>query len=114
ILAAVIALIPEVRDPSLRAQLGRVASQLGLQAPLPRLYPIRVPNRSNRWQPLYELSDLVLEGFGVRFDPRKFLRAPGFVMDTWRVWQDLVGLGLRIGSPPGQVRLQSRSHLGIG
>jgi 5-methylcytosine-specific restriction enzyme subunit McrC len=109
-----LALSPEVTDPTLRNQLGRILERLGYQPSPPSRLPSRVPTRSASWQSLYEISCLVLEGFGVTFDPRRLIGAPGFVMDTWRVWQDLVGLGLRIGSPPGHVHLQARTTLGIG
>jgi 5-methylcytosine-specific restriction endonuclease McrBC regulatory subunit McrC len=111
--AAACTLIPEVTDPSLRAQLARVSHQLGEQDRPPRRLPLRVPSRSARWQTVYELAIMVLEGFGVVFDPRKLFRAPGFLMDTWRVWQDLVALGLRLGIPSGHLRLQHRSQLGV-
>jgi 5-methylcytosine-specific restriction enzyme subunit McrC len=111
---AVLTLTSEVTDPALRGQLGRVLEHVGYQKATPRRIPARLPSRSGSWQSLYEVSRLVLEGFGVSFNPRRIVGAPGFVVDTWRVWQDLVGLGLRIGAPPGHVQLQARTTLGTG
>jgi 5-methylcytosine-specific restriction enzyme subunit McrC len=94
--AAALALVPEVRDGDTRKHLERLVRNLGSQtvdrdAGRRR----RLPGRSRCWQPAYDLSCDVLDGFGMRFGDGSAL-APGFLLDTWRAWQDLVGMALRV------------------
>lgn len=92
--AAVVNLIPLVRDPETLAMLQRVSSLLGPQDSVRRLQERRLPSRSRRWQSTYDLALDVLRGFGLTFNGGSAL-APGFVLDTWRVWEDLVTIAMR-------------------
>jgi hypothetical protein len=97
--AAVVELLPEVRDSETRKQLSRVYEALAPQRQATQRHrPRTVPTRARAWQPLYDLSRQVVEGFGIHLE-RGGLSAPGFVMNTWRCWEDLVFLGARAGVP---------------
>jgi hypothetical protein len=54
----------------------------------------RLPARSRRWQSTYDLSIDVLRGLGLSYLTGYSL-APGYIADTWRIWEDLVTLALR-------------------
>ena len=71
----------------------------------------RVPGRYARWQDLYDLAIAVREGLGMQLGPNGGLRAPGFVLNTERGWEDLLtlaftsqgsSLGARV-KPPGRL-----------
>jgi len=96
--AAVVELLPEVRDSETRKQLSRVYDALAPQRQASQRHrPRTVPTRARVWQPLYDLSRQVADGFGLHLE-RGGLSAPGFVMNTWRCWEDLVFLGARAGA----------------
>ena len=100
-----------VSDVETRARLQRVAQDLERQTPPTRLSNRRLPSRARSWQPAYDLAVDILRGFGGTFDP-KHLSAPGYVVKTWQVWEDLVSLGLRLGFGPSELYLQRRYRLG--
>jgi hypothetical protein len=105
--------LPHVSDAGLSARLARMQMRLGEQPPLtPRaLARSRVPSRFRSWQPLYDLSREVIRNSGVSLQPGAF-NAPGFVVNTWRVWEDLLAAGLRIGVKGAAVKVQLRARLG--
>ena len=100
-----------VPDAETRARLERVVLHLPQQARPTHLKGQRLPSRSRSWQPTYDLSRDILKGFGGGYDPKNGL-APGFVVHTWRVWEDLVSLSLRTAFGGHNVSLQSRHRLG--
>lgn len=105
-------LLPEVTDGDTSKQLERVVHQLGHQLPGRHVGRHRVlPGRARRWQPAHDLACDVLAGFGVRFGEAN-TRAPGFLVDTWRAWQDLVTLAIRIGLPNAKPVAQAPFRLG--
>ena len=53
----------------------------------------------------------ILAGFGGTLDPRN-LAAPGFVVKTGRIWEDLISLALRLGFPTEDVSVQPMYRLG--
>ena len=110
--AAATALIPDVKDAETRLCLERVARQFGAQATGPDVGRQRLlPGRSRSWQAVYDLSCDVLEGFGVRYGTGASI-APGYLLDTWRAWQDLMGMGLRLALAGILVRSQASHRLG--
>jgi hypothetical protein len=110
--SAVRVILPEVRNIDTRRQLTRVYEALHPQVKRPRESRTGVlPNRHRRWQPLFDLSRRVLDGFGMNLSPDK-LNAPGFVMETWRAWEDLVLLGVRAGLRDEVVSGQQQHLLG--
>lgn len=108
---AILDLVPEVRDPELRATLDRIAQILAPQGRPRRAEDRRLPNRSRRWQTTYDLAVDVLRGFGLSYASGAAL-APGYVLTTWRVWEDLLGLALRLSVGGSLVRTQHSFVLG--
>lgn len=109
--AAVLDLIPEVRDPELRGTLDRIAQILNPQERPRGIIQKRLPNRSRRWQTTYDLAVDVLRSFGLSYASGAAM-APGYVLATWRVWEDLVGLALRIGFGGASIKIQHSFVLG--
>ncbi|WP_438851968.1 5-methylcytosine restriction system specificity protein McrC [Brevundimonas nasdae] len=104
-------LMPEVRDADVRANLQRIRQALGRQSPLRDLRARRLPSRARAWQSTYELALDVLGGFGLTYDQGRAL-APGFVLSTWQVWEDLVTIALRSSLGSGSVAAQKGLQLG--
>lgn len=92
--AACAQLLGEVQDAEARANLERIMQRLGPQAPIRGLRTQRLPSRSRSWHTTYELALDVLRGFGLTYDSGQ-AQAPGFVLSTWQVWEDLVTISLR-------------------
>ena len=110
--AAASRLSSEVPDAETRARLERVTQHLPRQARPTRVKDQRLPNRSHAWQPTYDLSLDILRDLGGAYDPKNAI-APGFVLQTWRVWEHLIYLSLRRAFGVKNVALQSRHFLGI-
>lgn len=112
-------LAAEVTQPGIQAQLRRVVDDLAPQRRPNGRAPQRVPSRARVWQPLHTLSLEVLNGFGLRYKQGQ-ASAPGYVVDTWRVWEDLLevsarlGLGARAVSPQRGFVLGERRRAGSG
>lgn len=104
-------LMPEVRDADVRATLQRIRQALGRQSPVRDLRARRLPSRARAWQSTYELALDVLDGFGLTYDQGQAL-APGFVMSTWQVWEDLVTIALRSSLGSASVAAQKGLKLG--
>ncbi|WP_449371299.1 5-methylcytosine restriction system specificity protein McrC [Thiomonas sp.] len=95
IVAAAKELLPEVSDPSAAGSLVRLIEDLSPQnAPANRRNPI--PARHRAWKPLHELSLDVLGGLGLNYKQGQ-AHAPGYLVDTWRVWEDLLTVAARLG-----------------
>lgn len=88
-------LLAEVTDPSTFAALSRMVSELAPQpAGQPRQKPL--PARFKEWRPAYELSLDVLRGLGLSYKYGTY-QAPGYVVSTWQMWEDLMTVGARLG-----------------
>ncbi len=95
IMAAAKVSLPEVSDPSAASSLVRLIEDLSPQnAPANRRRPI--PARHRAWKPLHELSIDVLGGLGLNYKQGQ-AHAPGYLVDTWRVWEDLLTVAARLG-----------------
>lgn len=95
IVAAAKELLPEVSDPSAASSLVRLIEDLSPQnAPANRRKPI--PARHRAWKPLHDLSIDVLGGLGLNYKQGQ-AHAPGYLVDTWRVWEDLLTVAARLG-----------------
>lgn len=95
IVAAAKELLPEVSDPLAASSLVRLIEDLSPQnAPANRRKPI--PARHRAWKPLHELSLDVLGGLGLNYKQGQ-AHAPGYLVDTWRVWEDLLTVAARLG-----------------
>ncbi|WP_082973627.1 hypothetical protein [Mycobacterium sp. E2327] len=104
------ALIPEVGEGDVQAQLRRLSRQLGNQARPPRYYS-PLPQRHQAWRQTYALSQLVLEGMGLDLRAGEFT-GPGFVLSTWEAWQYLCEEVVRRALPGRRVLTQHPFVLG--
>ncbi len=95
IVAAAKELLSEVSDPSVVSSLVRLIEDLSPQnGPANRRRSI--PARHRAWKPLHELSVDVLYGLGLNYKEGK-ASAPGYLVATWRIWEDLLAIALRLG-----------------
>ncbi|GAB3754139.1 5-methylcytosine restriction system specificity protein McrC [Lysobacter olei] len=95
IVAAAKELLPEVSDPSAAGSLVRLIEDLSPQSG-PANRRKSVPARHRAWRPLHELSIDVLGGLGLNYKQGQ-AHAPGYLVSTWRVWEDLLTVGARLG-----------------
>jgi len=111
--AAAQALIPEVGDPKISAGLVRMGAHLGEQQRpgRGRTRSHLLPGRSRRWQPLVDVSQDVLQGLGLAFEAGA-ATAPGFLVSTWQVWQDLLTIAARLGFGHRNVKAEVPRQLG--
>ena len=110
IAAAANELLPEVRDPLAASSLIRLIEDLSPQNPTGgRRKPI--PARHRAWKPLHELSVDVLGGLGISYK-QGHVHAPGYLVGTWRVWEDLLTIALRLGFGRSAVMPQKGFTLG--
>lgn len=111
IVAAAKELLPEVSDPLAASSLVRLIEDLSPQnVPANRRKP--VPARHRTWKPLHELSIDVLGGLGLNYKQGQAY-APGYLVSTWRVWEDLLTVAARLGFGRNAVVPQRGYPLGI-
>ena len=110
IVAAARELLPEVSNPSVASSLVRLIEDLSPQSALAhRRSPI--PARHRAWKPLHELSVDVLGGLGINYKLGQ-ASAPGYLVATWRVWEDLLTVAARLGFGHSAVVPQKGFNLG--
>lgn len=110
IVAAARELLPEVSDPSAASSLVRLIEDLSPQnVAANRRNPI--PARHRAWKPLHELSIDVLGGLGLNYKQGQ-AHAPGYLVNTWRVWEDLLTVAARLGFGRSAVVSQQGYPLG--
>ena len=73
----------------------------------------RVPGRYVRWQQLYDMAIAIKAGLGMELSPYGALRAPGFVLNTERGWEDLLAISLTTQGRNLVARVKPRSVLGF-
>lgn len=95
IVAAAKELLPEVSDPSAVGSLVRLIEDLAPQSE-PASRRKAIPARHRAWRPLHELSVDVLGGLGLTYQQGQ-AHAPGYLVSTWRVWEDLLTVAARLG-----------------
>ncbi|QDA57206.1 5-methylcytosine restriction system specificity protein McrC [Thermomonas aquatica] len=95
IVAAAKGLLPEVSDPSAAGSLVRLIEDLSPQSG-PANRRKSLPARHRAWKPLHELSIDVLGGLGLNYKQGQ-AHAPGYLVSTWRVWEDLLTVAARLG-----------------
>lgn len=110
IVAAAKELLPEVSDPSAVSSLVRLIEDLSPQsASTNRRKPI--PARHRAWKPLHDLSIDVIGGLGLNYKQGQ-AHAPGYLVVTWRIWEDLVTVAARLGFGRSAVVPQKGFSLG--
>ncbi len=104
-------LLPEVADSSAALGLVKMIEELSPQSWSRgrRLKPI--PARHRAWSPLHDLSVDVLNGLGINYKQGRAL-APGYLVSTWQVWEDLLTIGCRLGFGRSAVSPQKAFVLG--
>lgn len=110
IVAAARELLTEVGDPAAASSLVRLVEDLSPQnAPSSRRK--NIPARHKAWRPLHELSVDVLGGLGLNYKQGQ-AHAPGYLVSTWRVWEDLLVVAARLGFGRSAVVSQKGFSLG--
>lgn len=110
IVAAAKELLPEVRDPSAASSLVRLIEDLSPQNVAANRRN-SIPARHRAWKPLHELSVDVLGGLGLNYKQGQ-AHAPGYLVSTWRVWEDLLTVAARLGFGRSAVVPQQGYSLG--
>lgn len=111
IVAAAKLLLPEVSDPSVMGSLIRLVEDLSPQrAPAARRKAI--PARHASWKVLHRLSVDVLRGLGINYKQGQ-VHAPGYLVETWRVWEDLITVAARLDFGHSAVIPQTGFPLGV-
>lgn len=98
-------LLQEISDPLLRLRLNRISKVLGKASRTRHQAGKPVPPRHKSWEPLYMLADDIVRGFGLNYSHGAAM-APGYVVSTWQVWEDLISTAAKIGFGFDRVRLQ--------
>lgn len=110
IMAAAKELLFEVSDPSTAGSLMRLIEDLSPQYSYANRSKA-IPARYRAWQPLHELSIDILSGLGINYKQGQ-AHAPGYVVSTWRIWEDLLAIAARIGFGQSSVISQKGFVLG--
>ena len=95
IVAAAKELLPEVSDPSAMSALTKLIEDLPPQSP-PAYRRQAIPPRHRAWKPVHDLATDVLNGLGLNYTQGQ-AHAPGYLVATWRVWEDLLTVASRLG-----------------
>ncbi|WP_117161413.1 restriction endonuclease [Paraliobacillus sp. X-1268] len=112
IVSAAKQLVQNLNDPNLSIQLFRIIQDLSPQDTVAgNLMKRKLPNRLARWQELFNLSVDILKGFGLAYNTGNSI-APGYVLNTWRVWEDFLSLAINRGFGFENVKQQKQFSLG--
>lgn len=101
---------PFTTDSQVKNILSTAVSELGNQG-LPSKQRLSIPARNKEWQPAYDLSFDIVKGLGSSYDAGRFV-APGFIVDTWQLWEWLVTTGMRIGNSRRTILQQNNVRWG--
>lgn len=104
-------LLAEVGDPEASSALLRMVEDLAPQHWNGASSRKRIPSRHHAWKPVHELSIDVLAGLGINYKLGK-AHAPGYIVSTWQVWEDLLTVAARLAYGQGAVRDQKGVRLG--
>jgi len=88
--------LPYVKDNSTRCIISRAIQELGVQPSNCTRNRMRVPSRNKEWEKIYNLSFDIVSGMGSTFEGGEIL-SPSFIVDTWRIWEWLITVSLKIG-----------------
>ena len=110
--AAAKELLPEVGDPAAVSGLVRMIEDLAPQSWSGGYSRKPIPSRHRVWSPLHDLSVDVLNGLGMNYKKGR-AHAPGYLVSTWQIWEDLLTIGCRLGFGRAAVSPQKGFALGI-
>lgn len=71
----------------------------------------KIPPRNKEWEKAYNLAYDIMQGLGSSFDDGNFY-APGFIANTWQMWEWLITIAIQIGEKEKQVIKQNRIKWG--
>lgn len=104
-------LLTEVGDPEACSSLLRMTEDLAPQHWAGAASRKRIPARHRAWTPVHDLSLDVLAGLGVNYKVGR-AHAPGYVLSTWQVWEDLLTVAARLAYGQSAVSAQKGVTLG--
>lgn len=87
--------LPYVKNASTKRVILRAVEELSRQ-PLKLQGRLRVPARNKEWTEIYNLSFDIVSGMGSSLENGKIM-SPGFIADTWRIWEWLITIAMKIG-----------------
>ena len=87
--------LPFVKEASVRQVLSRAIQELGHQADVDKTR-LTVPARNREWSEIYNLSYDIITGMGSSLEEGEIM-SPGFIVDTWRIWEWLITIAFRVG-----------------
>lgn len=109
--AAAKELLPELGDPAAASGLVRLIEDLTPQSLHSGFSRKPIPARHLAWSPLHDLSVDVLNGLGVNYKQGR-ANVPGYLVSTWKIWEDLLTIGCRLGFGRNAVSPQKGFVLG--
>jgi len=87
--------LPYTKDNSVKYVLQKAIQEYGQQAQ-PSRQRLRIPPRNKEWTTIYNLSYDIIAGMGSSLESGEIM-SPSFIVDTWRIWEWLVTIGIKIG-----------------
>jgi hypothetical protein len=109
--AAAKELLPEVGDPLAASGLVRMIEDLAPQSWNGGYGRKAISARHRAWAPLHDLSMDVLNGLGMNYKQGR-AQAPGYLVSTWQIWEDLLTIGCRLSFGRAAVSPQKGFELG--
>ena len=103
--------LPYVSDNSVRNILSTAISVFGHQTK-PSTNKLPIPSRDKEWGETYSLAYDIVNGLSNSFDPGRVL-APGFVANTWQLWEWLLTAGMASGVHQNVVKAQEATRWGV-
>jgi len=103
-------LLTEINDPEAVYRLTRLIEDLSPQN-YPNIRRKPMPSRHKSWTTLHDISVDVLNGLGMSYKSGH-APAPGYLVDTWRIWEDLLTIAIRLSFGRSAVKPQMGFFLG--
>ena len=94
--AAMQAVIPYISDMRAKNILLSAIGEFGNQSFI-NLPKQKIPARNIEWEKAYDLAYDIMQGLGSSFEDGKFY-APGFIANTWQMWEWLVTIAVLSGT----------------
>lgn len=109
--AAAFKLLGEVSDPKVASNLTRLIEDYAGQ-PKPNLSRIKqIPSRQRIWKPVFDLAVDILKDLSLQYEPGS-ANSPGFLINSWQTWENLLSLSIKIGFKNSAVNSQKPFNLG--
>ena len=102
---------PFASDAQTKNILSVAISEFGKQGTPPKT-KLPVPVRNHEWKQAYDLSYDIIVGLGTSYEAGKLISA-GFVVDTWKLWEWLITVGIKTNNTYHNIIPQSQTLWGI-